>query len=391
MLTLHKLFLNAGSPDSFDEVIVPTEFQRKTLVQAKNTIRDHLRAAIRAATTKILGMDRMVEPRFRTQGSWAYRTCVQGAHQPPQEMDWDFGVYLPVTVWADQAPPPMMAKLYFDLVERALDQLCREQGWLLDRSNSRCVRVKIADWAHIDIPLYAAPEDKFREVAEKAVSFAATNAQYYRESVTLDESADFGEMPEQFWELMEDIHLATRDGKWVPSDPENVAKWFDARMQEHNEQLRRVCRYLKAWRDHHWRNGGGPTSVLIMIIVARNFQPALRRDDMALEQAARHLARELAQDVYERGIDEGKENFNRLSPLDRQLASERATALAQQLYTSRHYGAGLKQAAVDNVRAQLGSRIANDADLVQVDASAEVRSTPAATVVPPIVHATKAG
>ncbi|MFD0724384.1 CBASS cGAMP synthase [Lysobacter brunescens] len=391
MLTLHKLFLNAGSPDSFDEVIVPTEGQRRTLVQAKNTIRDRLRISIRAATTKILGMDRMVDPRFRTQGSWAYRTCVQGAHLPPQEMDWDFGVYLPVTVWADQAPPPAMAKLYFDLVEQALDQLCGEQGWKLDRSNLRCVRVKITDWAHIDIPLYAAPEDKFREVAEKAVTMASANAHYYRESMTLDESADFGEMPEQFWELMEDIHLATRDGKWVPSDPEMVAKWFDDRIEEHGEQLRRVCRYLKAWRDHHWRDGGGPSSVLLMIIVARNFQSEFRRDDLALERAANHLARELNQDVRERGIDNGEEDFNRMSAADRKHASGLAETLARQIYASRHYGPGLMQAALDNMRIQFGPRISNNRDLVQPDSGAEVRSTPAAAVAPPLVQATKAG
>lgn len=391
MLTLHKLFLNAGSPDSFDAVIVPTEAQRKSLVHAKNTIRDHLRTSIRAATTKILGMERMVSPRFRTQGSWAYRTCVQGAHLPPQEMDWDFGVYLPVTVWADQAPPPTMAKLYFDLVERSLDQLCSEQGWKLDRSNPRCVRVKIAEWAHIDIPLYAAPEDKFHEVAEKAMAMDSANTQYSRESMRLDESADFGEMPEKFWELMEDIHLATRDGKWTPSDPELVAKWFDDRIEEHGEQLRRVCRYVKAWRDHHWRDGGGPSSVLLMIIASRNFQPEPRRDDLALERTASHLARELNEDVRERGIDNGEEDFNRMSATDRKYAAGLADTLARQIYASRHYGPGLVQGALDNMRAQFGTRISNSRELVQTDSGAEVRNTPAAAVAPPLVQATKAG
>ncbi|TGS04797.1 hypothetical protein EN852_035685, partial [Mesorhizobium sp. M2E.F.Ca.ET.209.01.1.1] len=97
MLNLHSLFLNGDNPDAFDKVISPTEGQRKLLVQAKNKIRDHLREGIRRASTAVLGMERQVEPRFRTQGSWSYKTCIQGAHLPPQEMDWDFGVYLPVT------------------------------------------------------------------------------------------------------------------------------------------------------------------------------------------------------------------------------------------------------------------------------------------------------
>ena len=90
MLSLHKLFLNGDDSRSFHEVIVPTRQQRETLLAVKNVIRDHLRTTIRQASKTVLGMDRMVDPRFRTQGSWAYRTCVQPAHTPPQEMDWDF-------------------------------------------------------------------------------------------------------------------------------------------------------------------------------------------------------------------------------------------------------------------------------------------------------------
>ena len=34
-----------------------------------------------------------------------------GARPPTQEMDCDFGVHLPVTVWQDHGPPPAMARL----------------------------------------------------------------------------------------------------------------------------------------------------------------------------------------------------------------------------------------------------------------------------------------
>ena len=35
-------------------------------------------------------------------------------------MDWDYGIYLPVTVWEDNGPPHAMAKAYFDLVEGSI-------------------------------------------------------------------------------------------------------------------------------------------------------------------------------------------------------------------------------------------------------------------------------
>lgn len=393
MLSLHKLFLNSGTPDSFDEVIAPTDTQRQTLVAAKNTIRDHLRTEIRAATTTVLGMDQMVSPRFRTQGSWAYKTCVQTAHRPPQEMDWDFGVYLPVTVWDEYAPPAKMAKLYFELVEHSLARLCSQQGWQLERGNSRCVRVKITDWAHIDVPLYAAPEEKFHRVVEKAVALdsARGHSLHLRESAALDESAAFGEMPEPFWELMDEIHLATREGNWVPSDPEAVAKWFDDQVLTHGEQLRRVCCYLKAWRDYHWRDGGGPSSVLIMIVVAQTFGATPRRDDLAVEQAATALAKNLGADVHELGIDEGEENFNRMTPEQRAIAVRHADTLAREMNVSRHFGPGLTQTAVDNMRAQFGPRLVNNRELVTSDDGSDVRRVPAEKVIPPVVGATKAG
>ncbi|MBL8298230.1 MAG: hypothetical protein JNN30_07790 [Rhodanobacteraceae bacterium] len=391
MLKLHKLFLNDKNSESFDEVIAPSSVQRKVLVDAKNDIRDHLRRTIRAASVAILEMDRTIEPRFRTQGSWAYRTCVQPAHLPPQEIDWDFGVYLPVTVWNEQGPPIAMAKKYFDLVESALAGLCKGKKWTLDRSKSSCVRVRIASWAHIDIPLYAAPEEEFLQIAEKALAVATASGRF-RESVYLGESKDEGELTEGAWDFLDDIHMATRSGVWVKSDPEDVSLWFTARVEQHGEQLRRVCRYLKAWRDYHWRDGGGPTSVSIMIAVAQSFTPAPRRDDIALEHGATILSKALRGDIREYGIDECKDDFNRLDAAQRVTAAELAKELANRLHMARQYGVHLIPDALRIVKAQFGPRISDDISFIELDSGAEtVRQTPATAVVPPLVGATQAG
>lgn len=391
MLKLHKLLLNEGHVDSFNEVIKPLDAQRRELVQAKNEIRDHLRSAIRTASVEVLGQERMVDPRFRTQGSWTYATCIHPAHLPPQEMDWDFGVYLPVTLWLENGPPPAMARLYFDLVERALQSLCAKKDWKLDRSKPTCSRVRIANWGHIDVPLYAAPEEEFLKIAEKTLSADQVRARF-REAAVLDENEALGELKEAKWDFLDGLHMATRDGKWKRTDPEAVANWFEDRVTHHGEQLRRVCRYLKAWRDFHWKDGGGPSSVAIMIAVAQSFESVWHRDDVALEKAASALGRALAGEIREHGIDGRDEDFNRLGSDARRTASQKASELARQLHVARSLSPSLKGDAIQIAQAQLGPRIPSDWSCVEVEGGADVvRLTTAATVTPPVVGSTQAG
>ena len=138
MLKLNKLFYTTAD-DVFYDRIKPSTAQRSYLMDCKNDIRDYLKPRISKATVKVLGMEEAVEPRFRTQGSWAYKTCVQPAHSPDQEMDWDFGVYLPVRVWEDNGQPRAMAKAYFNLVEGILSALCKEKSWTLNTEKQTCI------------------------------------------------------------------------------------------------------------------------------------------------------------------------------------------------------------------------------------------------------------
>jgi hypothetical protein len=389
MLKLNRL-LFATAEEVFIDCIEPTKAQRQVLFDAKNEIRDHLRPRIREATVKVLGMDKAVTPRFRTQGSWSYKTCVQPAWHPPQEMDWDFGVYLPVSVWEDGGPPHAMAKLYFKLVEGLLQDLCDEKGWKLYSGKETCIRVQINAWAHIDIPLYAAPEVQFVQILEKGALDAARTLDAREALVANFAEEDF---TLQQWEDMVDIMMATRAGEWKQSDPEEVSRWFLDRIEEHREQLRRVCRYLKAWRDLHWKAGDGPTSVCIMIAVAQTFEPQRGRDDLALEKSARALAIALKGNVHEPAIAEGKEDFNkRLNADGRQEASARATTLASQLQAARLKASHLAGDAIDILRGQLGGRVPYRTDLVEPDGGEDVvRVVGADRVSRPAVKSTSAG
>lgn len=389
MLKLNKLLYYTADRRVFSDEIEPTEEQRKVLTQAKNDIRDHLRFGIAAATVTKLGMPRRVEPRFRTQGSWSYNTCVQPFCMPPQEMDWDFGVYLPVEVWEENGPPHAMAKAYFVLVEGLLTSRCAEKGWQLVPGKDTCIRVQVATWGHVDVPLYAAPAAQFVRIQERAMAKSVTASVH--DSARLSESAAFGEFPEQAWEELDDIMMACRSGEWIKSDPETVSRWFNDQVLVHSEQMRRVCRYAKAWRDKWWETGG-PSSVALMIAIAQEFKPQPGRDDRAFEAAMRTLAKALKGDIRAPGIDGGKEDFNRLKGIERELAAQKADDTAAAIQRARLRGEDAKAQAIAEVRGELGARVPNDTELVEADTAAqEVLSVAPRKVTAPVVLATSAG
>lgn len=388
MLKLNKLFFALGTSETFVDKILPTPDERHSLLKAKNSISAFLCEEIRNATVTALGMDRPATPRFRTQGSWRYDTCVRPAHNPPQEMDWDLGVYLPTTVWEENGPPHAMSKAYFTLVEGLLAKLCANNGWTLDKTKKTCSRVRISPSAHIDVPLYAAAEDEFVKIMEKHATFSKDVA---LKSARADSQMAMDSIDEQTWDELEGVVLANRSGEWIHSDPNNVAKWFENHIQEHGPQLRRVSRYVKAWRDHQWPEGG-PSSVAMMVVVAKNFEKFDGRDDIALERAAMHLSTELRYDVRENGIDGEVANFNNLDEGERGEASRRASLLGQAIRAARGYNIALKQSAIVTLMNHLGPRIPNRPDWIDADSGADdVRRTPAKPVPPHPVGATSAG
>jgi hypothetical protein len=386
MLKLNRLFSTVTAPTFYD-AITPTREQRALLESAKNAIRDYLRKEIHDATVSELGMAHPVTPRFRTQGSWSYGTCCQPAWPQTQQIDWDFGVYLPVTVWETNGPPHAMARRYFDLVEKRLTRLCQKMAWKLVPGKNTCIRIEVAaPYAHIDLPLYAAPEQEFERIYERLIKAQRSRAD--SAVVTLD-SAE-----EQDWEDLKQLVLAQRSGEWKASDPEKIARWFRDRLLEHTDQLQRVCMYLKAWRDFHYPAGDGPTSVCIMVAIATDFQVFRGRDDLALEAAAAVLSRALSDEVRCQGVDGCDEDFNkRLNDDEKAEAVRKAAALAAEVKRARLLTSGSvsAQQAIRILTAQLGVRIPQDANQVDSDGGEDIRSTPARRVPPPVVKSTQAG
>jgi hypothetical protein len=396
MIKFSKIFHAPSSEaNSFCKKILPTDLQRKFLLQCQIDIHDDLVEKISAATVASLGMDKPVKPKFRVQGSWKYDTCVQPAHASSQEMDLDYGIYLPMHVLEEGGTPKFMAKAYFVLVERLLQNLCNQKKWHMETGKNTCIRIKVATWAHIDIPLYAVPEVQFAQIKTEASSFTKRTM----DSVIIA-SEQFNEADEQAWDDLNGVSMATREGEWKSSDPEAVAKWFKDRVLENGvdggAQLRRVCRYLKAWRDYHWTGAIGspksPSSVAIMLAVAPNFMPQPKRDDMALLKAAECFARKVVADIRVNALDNGEENFNQLQGNEQLIAQTKANDLIATLRRAQALSPIAKQAAISALMAQFGERIPDIPDHVEIDDGAHaIRATPATVVSVPVVKATSAG
>ena len=244
---------------------------RAHIAEAKSDVRIALRDGIPRVYADEGHPGKVPQPRFFTQGSWAYKTLNAPA-QKPQQADIDDGCYLPLSFLALTDRPSVAAEVFFDVAKKALATLVEQRGWKLSNKPT-CIRVEINDLAHIDIPLYAIPDKEFETLVK------AQNARHG----TFDGIRDFSEAAVDSWDKLPTtkVLLAHREEGWMHSDPRPVKEWFVDQVAIKGEQLRRVVRYLKAYRDWTWGTGG-PSSILLMAAAAPLFVKQDRRDDQAL-------------------------------------------------------------------------------------------------------------
>ena len=104
-----------------------------------------------------------------------------------------------------------------------------------------CIRVLFADGHNIDLPIY----------------FMS------------------GDVPE----------LAHKTKGWIISDPKAFIEWFDKKVNG-KPQLRRLVRYLKAWKDYREfkrKEKKMPSGFILTILACNNYQPN-KRDDISLKE-----------------------------------------------------------------------------------------------------------
>jgi len=318
-INAHRAFHSTSTSDNYLVQLTVDEDEKATLRKARDEIRDTLRSGFQnwsevvergrlfevAALTKFsaANTEPTLSPKFKMQGSWSYATLNCTTHEPPQEIDLDDGIFLPVSFLTQNGSthPAIVSDAYFTAVQAMVAPLCREKGWKLVTDKSSCVRVEIRTGAHIDLALYAIPDEDFRVLVEKVEAAAARKGAASDQDLIFD-SDIYPHLPDDH------IMLAHRKEGWKPSDPRKLEDWFQAAIDRHGYQLRRVCRYLKAWRDYHWKNCR-LSSIALMACAVTAFDEAVAapnedRDDKALLMVAECLPNLLGNRIRNPVVDE---------------------------------------------------------------------------------------
>ena len=387
MANVDKLLHGAeGGVDLLSKLELLTDEQKK-LQSAKKKIRELLRAVIARETKRQIG--KQITPRFFTQGSEAYKLLNRRAWMPPQQVDVDDGLYLPMTFVKGNGPAEAAA-IYFAIVDAALEELVKHEKWKGFEEKDTCARVVIDDRLHVDVPLYAIPDDQFGRLAKAAMDQAIADSA---------DNIDFmssRKMRIDRWDQVESdkVLLAHRKDNWKPSDPRKIHDWFLGEVEFFGELLRRECRYLKAWRDHHQLEY--VSSIILMVCASEAFNEVghlklSRRDDLALLEIASRLAGMFAGKILN-PADPDEVLGSSWTYEQRKQAIKAANEMHEHLDDAINH-CYVPEVAVDHLKSIFGERIPNRPDLVKAHsaAAAAVAAAPAIIVPAPAVGRSTSG
>ncbi|EIZ82377.1 hypothetical protein WYO_5016 [Methylobacterium sp. GXF4] len=387
----HALFTGLKTDPSFLANLTISDRERKALLEARQEIRTTLKnAAARIPiddtywqadyTRKVAARQRpQIQIKFMTQGSFAYGTLNAPAQKPAQEIDLDDGMYVPVD-FLESGEPSLAAKQLFKFAEEALKPLCEKQGWSLDDTKDCCVRVKLWPGAHVDLPIYSIPRDRFVQLRENMERTATAK-------MTFDSIKGS-------WKLPSDkIMLAHRNGVWKQSDPQQLHDWVDERVDRYGPIYRRLSRFFKGWRDHTWEKSA-LSSLCLMCAIDEALKridgfPTESRDDEITMEVAKLLPEILGGKVSNPVIKELC--INEWDQKDREAIVDGAKALRDEM-TAALERTGDAEQVVIKLQKRFGVRIPYRPDAVKIAPKiAAIQKAPAAVVAAPRVTASTSG
>lgn len=372
----HKAFV--ARPSGYKFALNLSEAQEQTLRNARDDIRSEISSQF-GSFAKALGDQVLFEakapvlvrsyqtPKFRMQGSFSYHTCNQPAHVPPQEIDLDDGLFMPVSYFkkGGDRSPVVQSTAYFSIIERILAPLCKKKGWHLVTDKPSCVRVKIDNTMHTDLALYSVPDTDFQRIVKDAQSRGVD----FTAELLMEDTA---------YRMLsrDEIMLAHRNEGWMKSDPRKLEDWFVDAVKQYGEQVRTVSRYLKGWKDFQWPEGR-LASIALMAAVVSVFERApvaiaSDRDDLALLRVAEGLPDFLTNHIPN-PVVEGARLDQGWSTEERSDFVAKAKVLAERLKDALMQTSD-RAAAVKALQDQFGGRIPDDLTLYVPDAGLETKA-----------------
>ncbi len=179
--------------NSYHSNISLSESQLDQLLKSSNALRERIREYLKVKNVK--------NPRFYRQGSYMHHTLV---HPLNDDYDLDDGVYLDLSGFSNIPSPSTIHDWIYSAVQ--------EHTQTPPTDKEACIRANFKDNYHIDLPAY-----------------------------NVVKSGQGG--PEKYY-------IAMKTKGWEPSDPRAMTTWFNGKVRDHSEQLRRLVKYTKAWADY---------------------------------------------------------------------------------------------------------------------------------------------
>jgi hypothetical protein len=226
MSNCHNLFT------SFHEKIYLHPDKKKSLRASRGAIRSKIKKYFKDE----LGL---AEPKFYGQGSYMMNTMVTPIDG---EYDIDDGIYLDHLNDADEEDWATPTTVHSWIVNAT-----QEHTSTAPVDKNTCVRVIYKNQYHVDLPIYVKKTDEHPKLAHKSKG-------------------------------------------WIDSDPKELTKWFNDEVKSKGDQLKRIVRYLKAWKDKNDGDTKLPSGMFLTILAANHFvTDHPDEDDAALAATAKAI------------------------------------------------------------------------------------------------------
>ena len=223
-----------GLYSKFSDEITISSTKRESLRTSRDALREDIKEWF-SDNGKLL-------PSFYGQGSYAMKTLINPING--NDYDIDDGVYIDGYEDEDISNWPIPSTIHKWIKDAVED---RTVAGATDKDT--CVRVNYAKGYHIDIPAYICKGD--------------------------------------------DAYLAHKSKGWFISDPKSFTNWFINKVRDdinYGEQLRRVVKYIKAWRDY---KGNPLKGIEITILATNHFERYEGRDDKSIKGTVDNIIAEL--------------------------------------------------------------------------------------------------